>query len=142
LFGFTSIIALLIWFNSNVIVSHIEPKSVNWYQFHSLDDESLIEIAHSNNFTQPEDIFIKVKFKENTLFRVIRFKLDNVYARYSNMRLLGKTNSNDTFVRIMDSHRSNYFLLQNPKPINEALILLRPLSNDDPIHPYKMFFLL
>jgi hypothetical protein len=142
LFGFTAIIALLIWFNSNVIVSHIEPKSVNWYQFHSLDDESLIDIAHANNFTQPEDILIKVKFKENTLFRVIRFNLDDVYARYSNMRLLGKTNSNDAFVRIMDSHRSNYFLLQNPKPINEALILLRSLSNDDPIRPYKMFFLL
>jgi len=149
LFGFTSIIALLIWFNSNVIVSHIEPKSVNWYQFHSLDDESLIDIAKANNYTQPQDVLITVKFKENSLFRVIRFKLDCPYncrkhgfTEYSNMKLLGKTNSDDAFSGIMDSHRSNYFLLQNPKPVIEVLILLRSLSNDDPIHPFKMFFLL
>ena len=149
MFGFTSIIALLIWFNSNVIVSHIEPKNVNWYQFHSLDDESLIDIAKANNYTQPQDVLITVKFKENSLFRVIRFKLDCPYncrkhgfTEYSNMKLLGKTNSDDAFSGIMDSHRSNYFLLQNPKPVIEVLILLRSLSNDDPIHPFKMFFLL
>ena len=141
LFGFTSIIALLIWFNSNVIVSHIEPKSVNWYQFHSLDDESLIDIAHANNYTQPQDVLITVKFNENTLFRVIRFKLDDVFTRYSNMRLLGKTNSNEEFKTIMDSHRSNYFLLQKPQSIIEVLILLRAQSDDVPIYPLKVFFL-